>query len=846
MSRGFVSAARRRYRPLPVRESARERGTRWRPNPAPVAAALILLAGAATGLAQPAPTETPSGGAVRAQGAAQPGVPKELEGFEGRPIRSVQFRSAKVEGELPLDAQTEDLARNQLRLRPGQAFDTTLVSEDVARLNRLARFQRVEARVQLLQDGSVDLIYVLSLQPIVQSVQVVGNKKLDDDTILNQVSVLENTPVDPTQLDRAARRIEESYRAQGYYNALVTVDEEQLRETGIVLFVVREGERTKITDIRFEGNLAFAGREVRTAIKTKEAWLLSKGRLDPDQIAGDVASIIEFYKDRGYLDVRADSVVTLAPNGREAIVTFVIDEGPRYTLRDVRTSFAPGDPQIFDEPQLLGLMTIKPGDVYSLKKLDESVTLLKSAYHKLGYTDAVVRRRELRDPDNPVVDVLLVIDEGERFRVGEVIVRGNTITRDDVVRRNVTIQPDRPMDRTEAEETERRLRNSRLFAPGSAKVTIQPEDPEHPGYRDVLVEVDETNTGEFAVGGAVSSDAGLYATISLTQRNFDITDTPDTFGELFSGDAFRGGGQTFTIAALPGDRVRQFSVSLTDPYLFETDYSGGASAYYRQRLYRAYDEERYGGSFRIGRRFGSRWQASIPFRLESVALSDIDEDAPTDYYDWEERQNLASVGLTLSRSTLNNPFRPTAGNVIEMGVEQFGGVSDVNFTRLTAGYNGYFSLSEDIFGRRTVLNLNSKIGWIPQDGDDVPFYEKFYLGGRSFRGFAFRAVSPVGIENDSGEVGNDPVGGNFSFFLGLELEQPVYEDVVSVVGFIDTGTVTDELSLDDYRVSVGAGLRLYVPQLSTAPLAFDFGFPLIAAETDREQVFTFSIDVPFN
>ena len=103
----------------------------------------------------------------------------------------------------------------------------------------------------------------------------------------------------------------------------------------------------------------------------------------------------------------------------------------------------------------------------------------------------------------------------------------------------------------------------------------------------------------------------------------------------------------------------------------------------------------------------------------------------------------------------------------------------------------------------------------------------------------------MGIRNDTGTLGDDPIGGVFSFFAGAEVRQPVYEDIVSVVGFVDTGTVDTELSFADYRVSAGVGFRLRVPQLSPVPLAFDFGFPLLKEETDRTRIFTFTIDVPF-
>ncbi len=773
-------------------------------------------------------------------------VPSELEPFQGRPIRLITLRHPIDDpNQEPFSERIEQLVRNQLRLREGGAFSSQLVTEDVGRLNRLGRFKRVESRVQQLADGGVELVYLLSLQAIVQNVQSVGNTRIPDEQIIGMVGQLEGTPVDPVQLDRACRRIEAAYQEKGYYNALVTIDEKELAATGIVLFQVREGERTRVTDIRFEGNNAFHPDELESEVKTKRAWLLERAPLDVDIIAGDIGLLIQFYKNRGYLDVRVDRIITPSPNGKEAAVTFVIEEGPVYTLRSFKISTSEDDTRVFSPDQLMALVTVNPGDVYSDDRMTKSMKLIEEAYGKLGYVDAVVRKREMRDTAEPLVDTVIVITEGRRYLTGEVRIRGNRLTRDDVVRREVQIQPERPLDETAVADTERRLRNRGLFSTQPPpKITIQAEDPTNPGYRDVLVEVEETNTGSINVGGAVSSDMGVLATLSLTQRNFDITDTPSSWSEVWGGDAFRGGGQTFSITAQPGTRVRNFSISLSDPTINDSEFAGSASLYYRQRLYSPYTENRMGLRLTGARRFGTRWNLSVPFRVENVGLEDIDTDAPVDYFDAEDDILLIGLGASINRSTLDDPIRPGSGTVTEFGIEQV--AADSSFQKLRAEWMGFYTLRQDFFERKTVLNIRTRSEWTPQDTEEVPFYERYYLGGRNFRGFDFRGASPTGIRNDNNELGEDPVGGNFLFFLGAEVEQPVYEDLLSLVAFIDSGTVTDEPAIEDYRVSVGFGFRIYIPALSQAPLAFDFGIPILKQDTDQTQFFNFSIDVPFN
>ncbi|HLP85190.1 MAG TPA: outer membrane protein assembly factor BamA [Phycisphaerales bacterium] len=778
-----------------------------------------------------------------------------LEAFAGRPVRQVIFQKpgpANADGSagapVAVDVSLEELSRNQLRLREGLAFDPAIVTDDLSRLNRLGRFRTVRADVQPLADGGVTIVYTVRPQPVITAVQTVGNTELNDAELSRQIGLLEGTAVDRTQLDRAARRIEGLYREEGFYNALVTIDEKELEDTGAVVFRVREGVRTAITAIRFVGNNSISDDELDGQIESNvKSLLLRKGLLDNDKLEDDVAKIVKYYKDRGYIDVRVGTIVTPSQDGTQAIVEFVIEEGAVSVLRDVKVVYAQGDDEVYTPAQLVGLMPLKPGSIYRDDLLKKSIEAVQAAYGKLGYADVKVNRRELRAQDGTnQVDLLLQIDEGRRFRTGVVEVIGNRLTRDDVVRRHVLLKPDRPLDATVAKETQTRLEKLNLFAPRSVEVAIQPENPDNPGYRDVVVEVAETNTGSFNIGATAGSDGGIAGLFSITQRNFDVSDTPDTVGEFFSGDAFRGGGQTFNILLSPGDRVRNFQISLTEPSMFDTDFSGSGRVYLRQRIYGAYDEERMGGQFTLGRRFGSLWTVAAPIRLEQVEISDIDADAPTEYFDDADSTFLNSVGITLTRTSVDRNTFPTAGYRIEGGIEQFGLLGDEQFTVLNGELAQYFELEEDVLGRSTTLLLRTRASYIPGAEDVAPFYERLYLGGQNFRGFALRGASPVGIRNDTGGVSDDAVGGNWLFFAGAELTKPLYQDFLAGVLFVDTGTVERDFGFSEYRASVGFGFRLVIPQLSNVPLAFDFGFPILKEDTDRDRLFTFTLELPFN
>lgn len=812
---------------------------------------MITIAGLAAGVALGQP-EAPRQAPPPPPPTPKAQTPPELEPYENRLIRQIILRRpvpGKPSEYQALEPADDQLARNQLRSKEGTVYETRIVNEDITRLNRVGRFHRIENRVQLLADGTVNLIYTLVEQPIIQDIQSVGNKRFTDKEITDEVELLVATPVDAEQLARACRRIENMYREKGYYLVEVKVDEKELEKTNIVLFHIREGERVKVTDIRFEGNLSFTPGELKRDLKTKEAWLLEKGPLDDDALEHDVATLANFYRDRGYLEARTDRIVRPSPNGKEAIVTFLIDEGPVYTMREVKVTYPPDMPVVFTAEQLAGLMLIKPGDVYSQNKLRKSMDAIQAAFGKLGYADINVDKRELRDPDSPRVDILIRATPGQKFKTGLVEIQGNDITRDDVIRRHIELQPDRPLDAAALEESKKRLKQTRLFNPGptGVKTTIQEPEPSDPAYRDVLVQVEETNTGSFSLGVLAGSDGGVTGRIALEQRNFDITDLPDSAGEFFSTRAFRGAGQTFKIEALPGDKTELYSISLLEPSLLGSEYTGNGSIFYRSRDYDEYDEDRYGTKFGVGRRFGTRWIGSIPVRVESVNLQNIQPDMPQDVFAVQDPHVITGVGLQMTRSTLNDLYRPSKGTRMVFGVEQVGALGgDFNFNSFNAEHSIFLTVNEDFFGYRTVLNLKTKVQYIPQGPDEAPTYERFYLGGQSMRGFKYRTISPRGIRNDTGTVGDDPVGGTWLFFWGAEIIQPLWEDTISLAAFLDTGTVTNDPGFEDYRASVGLGLRLYFPQLSPAPLAFDFGFPVLKQDGDEDRLFTFSIDVPFN
>lgn len=835
-------------------------------------ACLSLAACAGAAVAQDAPSDAPSDAVV--ERAVSP-----LAAFEERLIREVRL--------VGLERVSEQLVRNTLRTIEGRPVSLATVSQDIRNLHRLGEFRQIEASAELYEDGSVAVVYTFTEAPILADIVVVGNVEVESEDIAKAAAgaqLTAGTPIDDFRVDQAARAVEEMYKRKGYFAVEVKIDRAELDETGVVTLRVREGQQARVARIDFAGNDSIEAKRLRPTIRTKSASWFRTGPYDPRQLGDDAGAIVRYYTERGYLDARADWRAIPSPNGREVIIEYLIDEGELYTLRAVRGVGPDGAAlKVFDDEQFAALAPIKPGDAIDRPLLEASANAILDAYWRMGYVDAQLRpspRRATGEDvfgegwagtpaafyellvanEEPVADLRLVVNEGERFRTGEVIVRGNAITRSDVIRREVRVTPGEPLDRVGVEQTQERLERSTLFARPSAgdpnagpRVEILPEDPAMPGYRDVLVEVTETNTSSFNFGAAVSSDSGVAGFVETRFWNFDLRDPPDSFADWSSGRSFRGGGQSLTLRASPGTEIQNYTISFTDPYVLEQDLSLTTSASIVDRIFDDYDQGTRAARVAIGRRFGERWTGAASLRYNTIDLSDIDTDAPVDVFAVEDEHSFFGAGMTFTRTSVPSDQRlsPGEGSRTELSVEQIFG--DFEFTRLNFEHVAFLTIGEDFLGRRQIVSTRVAAGYIPQENES-PVYERYYLGGRSFRGFDFRGVSPRGIRNDNMMLGSDPIGGDWSFFLGLQYEHPLVgvvpagrgrmDPMISAVFFVDTGTVQQDFGFDEYRVSVGTGLRVRVPQLTSVPLAFDFAIPVLDEQGDQTQVFSFSVDIP--
>jgi outer membrane protein insertion porin family len=347
--------------------------------------------------------------------------------------------------------------------------------------------------------------------------------------------------------------------------------------------------------------------------------------------------------------------------------------------------------------------------------------------------------------------------------------------------------------------------------------------------KDILVQVQETQTGSLLFSVGVNSDAGVQGSVVLNEKNFDITRWPTSFDDLLSGRAFRGGGQEFRLEAVPGQRFQRYTASLREPSLFDSPYSLATSAYYYTRGYAEYNEQRVGGRFTIGRRLNPIWTANITMRIEGVDIFDIPDYYPQEIQQWRGNSFLLGLRGSVNRDTRDSFLRPTEGSFFEAGYEQV--LGDYNFPLLTGEASKFFTLYQRPDGSgKQVLALRSQLMF---SQSDIPIFERFYAGGfRSLRGFEFRGVGPF--------VQGLNVGGTFAWLNSAEYQIPlVASDGFYMVGFVDSGTVESDIEINNYRVTAGLGMRIVVPALGPLPIALDFGVPIVKAPQDREQIFSF-------
>jgi outer membrane protein assembly complex protein YaeT len=720
-----------------------------------------------------------------------------------------------------------------LHTRAGAEFDQDTVNDDVRRLVETRRFGNVQVRLEYLPGNKVNVRFLLTeYAAAIREVVYRGARHLKDEELTNLTGLHKGDPLNPAANRMACQAIEQRYQADGRLFASCTVAEgDRPGDTRVVLDIT-EGPVIKVAGIDFVGATFVSAARLRTQIGSGAEWfphtLGISGVYNPTLAQLDAARLEEYYRTYGYEDVRVQPECVYQGDGRHVRLVYHVREGPRYKVAGVEVVGV----HSFTTEQIAALPKLHRGDVFSGQQADADVNAIKDYYGWAGYPAVV--KKELFFPQPGLCLVRYDVQERPQARVGQILVVGNDVTRENVIRRQVPLYPGQPLAYPQVQAAEQNLGRLGIFGDPAtgARPTVTVLDPEGDSpFRDVLVSVQEQRTSSLLFGLGVSSDAGVTGSVIYNERNFDITRVPTSLDDFLSGRAFRGAGQEFQIEAMPGTQLQNYTVTWRDPFLLDSPYSLALSGYYHTRQYNEYDESRLGGRATLGRQLNDVWSVSGTVRVEDVGVHDVSAFAPDDFTSVVGDHLLIGTRLDVVRDTRDSRIRPTSGNRLDVSFEEVTG--DFTFPIARAQWDQYWTVYQRPDGSgKHVLALRSQFGW---EGGDAPVYERFYAGGfETLRGFAFRGVGP--------NVNGYETGGDFLLLNSLEYQVPLRaDDRAYFVTFVDSGTVEPSLELKDYRVSVGFGLRFLLPVLGQMPIALDCGFPVVRAAGDHEQVFSFSL-----
>ncbi len=750
------------------------------------------------------------------------------------------------------------------------------------------------------------VIFLISEGPkvSVSAVRFEGNENFSDGILKlktrtkTRILWLFGGKYDPTTIADDMEGVRQYYYSLGYFDVQVKPRQEFSQDKSKIElhYEISEGKRYRIRNIDVAGNQVLSEDEIRGMTK-----VLVGQEYNARHIAKDVEAIKTKYGEQGRLHARVDAVPVWTDDNDAAVVDIVykIDEDKVYRIRNFDVHIA-GDHPHTKTNLIRNLSPIQPGDLADPKK----IYLLKrrlegSQYFDTGASGPRIDTSIVKN-DNWIQQPDLSVARGQNFGsapptasasplgTGHSLLTGTSFSPAEPPRTQtpspkqgsptpgasepqsvarpyfveMQAQPELDESTTEADSAKlapltpvfRAQSKDPLKPPadfgfdnspqgdpfGKAIRNPDPNDWERmprippPEFIDIDTYVSEARTGRLMFGVGVNSDAGVVGNIVLSEQNFDILRPPTSWADVWNGTAWRGGGQRFRVEAMPGSSVSRYLVDWSDPYFMDTNYNLGVSGFYFQRFYTNWTEERLGGRIRVGRQFTQRWSGALALRLEDVNVSHPNPlPPPPDLTKVLGDTYLSTLRASVMHDSRDAAFLPSEGHYLELSVEQ--AFNQFNYTRLEAEGRQYFTTYRraDGGGRHT-LTFRGQTSWT---GADTPIYERFYAGGfQTFRGFAFRGVSPV--------ESNVRVGGNWMLLGGAEYMLPVTaNEMIKTVAFTDFGTVTDKVSFDNFRLSVGAGLRVTVPAMGPVPIALDFAYPIMHESFDKRQVFSFYVGI---
>jgi len=757
-------------------------------------------------------------------------------------------------------AVSDEYIRANIRIRSGDPFIGINVDDDVRNLYATGLFMNIRVSADP-GEGGIVLTYILQANPRLTDIRFVGNDKVKTSSLQKRITSKIGEPLIERKIFTDKQELDKFYQKMGYPSTEIkyslNVDENAGRAT--VTFEIKESAKVRISEVDFIGAHAFSQKTLRKQIKTKKYhWILAitgKGYYKSDQFDDDKDAITKYYRDHGYIDFEIQDVKFDYPDPKHMIIKLMISEGSQYKVGAVTfTGASLLSTNIFDRDRhgkiahpgpIVDRMPLRPGNTFVASGVSSNMTFIEKFYEARGYIDvssgSTLNVTKIPNTESNTIDLDYKVDEGEKSYVEKIEIRGNTKTKDKVLRRELAISPGEVFDMTRVDLSKRRLEGLQYFE----KVDTRTEPTDVPDRKNLVIGVEEKNTGNFSVGAGFSSVDALVGFVEVGQGNFD----------LFNPPRFTGAGQKMRLRIQLGTQREDFTLSFTEPWFLGKKLALGIEIFHHeygfQSLQSLYTEDHTGIEFSLSRALPTPrllekilgpgdLVGSVHYSLDQIGIllnfqtnsvpipPKVNTNAPQDILAQNGFSLMTKVGGSLSYDTRNSTRLPDHGQKTELSGElastYLGG--DHSFYKVEVKSAWYFKG----FSEGSVLELNGSAGIADGlDGQDVPFYERFYLGGLdSLRGYQYRGISPrqrmVPGDPTSGFL-KEPVGGDTYWFGSAEYSIPII-DRLRLAWFYDIGEVQAspyKFDAANYDDDVGIGLRMNLP---IGPLRIDYGIPV--------------------
>lgn len=700
--------------------------------------------------------------------------------------------------------------------KSGDILSDEQVRKDIESIHKLGYFDSIQAD---FENGT--LRFTVKERPAIYRIVFFGNEQISTDDLKNVLSVKTYDIYDENLVRDSVRKLLKHYEDKGYYLAKIDYSVRPSREKDMVelLFRVREYDKVKIRKITFLGNNAFTDNQLkRTLRNTSEggffSWVTSSGNFKEMDFRNDLQVLQYWYLNEGYVRFRYDPpIVTVSEDKKWVFITIKVDEGNKYRMGEI--DFA-GD-LLFPKEELNEAITLKTGDVFSISKRNADIIALTEKYQDLGYANVNVIPQINIDDEKRLVSTNYEFEKGTLVRFGRITVKGNTKTRDKVVRRELRIREGDLYSGSGMRVSKENVERLGFFEPES--VIFQTKSPAgRPDILDVEIQLKERPTGQFQLGAGYATTTKFFFTTQVAETNF-----------LGKGQDLR-----FQAQVAADRRNRSFSLSFTDPYAWDTNWSAGGDLYSNVfTVPGSYTEYRKGFGLRVGHPIGDYSRIYLGYRLEELTLKDVEDPVVLSQLD-RENGTLSSVSVTLANDRRNNRMETTHGHYASVSEEYAGLGGNRNFMRTILDGRFYRRVWGDLTFR---TKLEGGTIW-DYKGNGVQSGELFRLGGpNNLRGYRSFSVGPqrevAGVKFVS--------GGLHQFFYMAELEHPLARDIgLKLVAFYDAGDSFNKFNEVALKQNIGWGFRWFSP---LGPLRFEWGYPL-KGKGDGSQ-FNFMIGPPF-